>query len=95
MNHAHAGNNLVTSSALGLARVVALIAAFFGGPILWQQTIVYVRAITYQTYGESLIGLASLAWYGLSFMLVYYVAQISVGTAIVTGFAALVVRFMI
>ncbi|WP_176695508.1 hypothetical protein, partial [Phaeobacter sp. B1627] len=63
------------------------------GPLLWQHTIVYVRDLTYQTYGDSLIGLASLAC--LSFMLVFFVARMSIGTALVKGGAAFIARFMI
>lgn len=95
MNHAEAGKNILMSSIVGLANILALVAAFFGGPLLWQHTIVYVRDLTYQTYGESLIGLASLAWYGLSFMLVFFIARMSIGTALVMGGAAFIARFMI
>lgn len=95
MNHAQAGKNIIMSSAVGLANLVALIVAFLGGPLLWRHTIVIVRELTYQTYGEGLIAIVSVAWYGLSFMLVFYVARISVGTAIVMGGAAFVARFLI
>ncbi len=95
MNHAQAGKNIFMSSIVGLANILALIAAFFGGPMLWQHTIVFVRDLTYQTYGEGLIGIASLAWYGLSFMLVFFVARMSIGTALVMGGAAFIARFMV
>ena len=93
-NHAQAGQNLFMSSVVGLANVLAFVAAFFGGPLLWQHTVEYVRELTFQTYGADLIGLASMAWYGLSFLLVFFVARASIGTALVVGGLALVTRFM-
>ncbi|ALG91166.1 MULTISPECIES: hypothetical protein [Actibacterium] len=93
-NHAQAGQNIFMSSVTGLANLLALIAAFFGGPILWKYTIVYVRTLTFQTYGDGLIGLASVTWYGLSFLLVFFVARASVGTALIFGGLAIITRFM-
>jgi hypothetical protein len=83
------------SSIAGLANILAMIAAFFGGPLFWQHTITFVRDLTYQTYGADLLGIVSLAWYGLSYMLVFFVARMSVGTALVMGGAAFVARFMV
>ena len=93
-NHAKAGQNLFMASVTGLANVLALVAAFLGGPTLYQYTGPYILELTYQAYGNELVDLAKLVWYGLSYMLVYFVARATIGTALIFGGLAIVTRFM-
>lgn len=93
-NHAQAGQNLFMSSVTGLANVLAFIAAFLGGPTLYYVTAPYVLELTYQTYGGEIIGLAKMVWYGLSYLLIFFVARATIGTALIFGGLAIVIRFM-
>ena len=93
-NHAQAGQHLFMSSVVGLANVLALVAAFLGGPTLFQYTAPTILDLTYQTYGGEIIGLAKLAWYGLCYLLIFFVARATIGTALIFGGLALVTRFM-
>lgn len=93
-NHAQAGQNTFMSSVVGLANVLALVAAFLGGPTVYQHTGPFVMKLTYQTYGGEIIGLAKLAWYCISYLLVYFVARATIGTALIFGGLAIVTRFM-
>lgn len=93
-NHAQAGQNLFMSSVTGLANVLAFIAAFLGGPTVYNYTGPYVLDLTYQTYGPDIVGLAGLVWYGLSYLLIFYVARATLGTAMIFGGLAIVTRFM-
>lgn len=92
--HAQAGQNLFMSSVTGLANVLAFIAAFLGGPTFYYHTAPYVLELTYQTYGGEFIGLAKLVWYGLSYLLIFFVARATIGTALIFGGLAIVTRFM-
>lgn len=93
-NHAAAGQNIVMSSAIGLANVCGAAAAFIGGPQLYKYSAPYVQDITYQTYGDAMIGIALLAWYIICFLLVFYISRATLGTALIFGAMALVTRFL-
>lgn len=93
-NHAKAGQNLFMSSVTGLANVLALVAAFLGGPTLYYATAPYVLELTYQTYGGEIIGLTKLVWFGLSYLLIFFVSRATIGTALIFGGLAIVTRFM-
>ncbi|MEP4987398.1 MAG: hypothetical protein ABJV68_06865 [Paracoccaceae bacterium] len=93
-NHAQAGQNLFMSSVTGLANVLAFIAAFLGGPAMYHYTAPYILEQTYQTYGPEIIGLASLVWYGACYVLIYYIARATLGTALIFGGLAIVTRIM-
>ncbi len=89
-----AGQKLFLSSIYGLATTLAWVSAFLGGPWLWLHTNTFVRDMTYQTYGPDLVGLASLAWYGLCYLIVFFVSRATIGTAIVTCGLAVATRFL-
>ncbi len=93
-NHAKAGQNLFMSSVTGLANVLAFVAAFLGGPTLYYYSAPFVLELTYQTYGSGIIELAKLVWYGLCYLLIFFVARATIGTALIFGGLAIVTRFM-
>ena len=93
-NHAQAGQNLFMSSVTGLANVLAFVAAFLGGPTMYHYSAPIIIDLIYQTYGGEIIGLAKLVWYGLCYLLIFYTARATLGTALIFGGAAIVTRFM-
>ncbi len=93
-NQAAAGRNLFMSSVTGLANTVAVTVTFFGAPQLWQRSVGYVRDITFQTYGASLVDFAAFAWFVICAALVFYISRASIGTALIFGGMAIVSRFM-
>lgn len=93
-NHKAAGQNIMMSSAIGLANVCGAAAAFIGGPQVYKYTAPYVEELTYQTYGAAMISFASIAWYIICFLLVFYISRATIGTALVFGALALVTRFL-
>lgn len=93
-NHAQAGQNIMMSSAVGLANVCGVAAAFIGGPQVHAYTVPYVQELTFETYGADMVGIATLAWYIISFLLVFYISRATIGTALVFGAVAIVTRFM-
>lgn len=93
-NHAKAGQNLFMSSVTSLATVLAFIAAFLGGPTLYHHTGPIILELTYQTYGGEIIGLAKLVWHGTCYLVIYFVARATIGTAVIFGGATLIARFL-
>lgn len=92
--HAQAGQNLFMSSVTSLANVLAFVAAFLGGPAMYHYTAPFVLELTYQTYGQEIIGLASMVWYGACYLLIFYIARATLGTALIFGGLAIVTRIM-
>lgn len=93
-NHAQAGQNLFMSSVFGLANVLAFIVAFLGGPTLFHYSGPLVLEIAYQAYGSEILGVAYMIWYGVCYLLLFYLARATIGTALTLGGLALVTRFM-
>lgn len=93
-NHAQAGQKLFMSSVIGLANVLAFAAAFLGGPALYNYTAPLVLEITYQTYGGEIITFVKLAWHGACYLLIFFIARATVGTALVFGGLAIATRLM-
>lgn len=93
-NHAAAGKNVFMSSVTGLANVLAFIAAFLGGPALFNLSGPFIMEMTYQTYGEEILGIAYMVWYATCYLLVFFVSRATIGTALIFGGLAIITRFM-
>lgn len=93
-SHAQAGQNLFMSSVTGLANVLAVMASFFGAPTLYGYSAPFVQQMTYQSYGPDIATLAMLVWWIISYLLVFYIARATVGTALIFGGLAIVTRLM-
>lgn len=93
-HHVQAGQNLFMSSITAFANLFAFVAAFLGGPTLYQYTGPIILEFTYQTYGGEIIGIAKLVWFGVCYLVIFFGARATIGTAMIFGGVAIVSRLM-
>lgn len=59
----------------GVANVLAIVATFFIGPMLFQVSIGWVQEFTASQYGQAWISMASLLWAIVSAAVVYWTVR--------------------
>lgn len=92
--HKEAGGNTFMKSIQGLANVLALMTAFFATGPLYTSTVGWVIEFTVEHYGSGLSDIASMLWGVMCALLVFFIARASIGTALMFGAAALMMRFL-
>ncbi len=90
-----AGNNLFMSSIIGLANILAALAAFLGTPPVYSKTVSWVQRYTANHYGYELVDLISFGWWIICALLIFFIARASVGTALVMGGLAIAARLLV
>jgi hypothetical protein len=89
-----AARSIFMSSVEGLANTLAVVVTFFAVPPLYGRTVDWVAAFTARHYGAEFADLASLAWFVLAALLVFFTARASISTLLVMGGIALALRFL-
>lgn len=59
----------------GVANVLAIVATFFIGPMLFQVSIAWVQEFTASQYGQAWISIATLLWAIISAAVVYWTVR--------------------
>ncbi len=77
----------------GMTIVLAITAAFFGGPELFHHTVDFVFAFAQSRYGTDLAGFAVIGWAVIIAAFTYYAARITFDIALVSALLALATRF--
>ncbi len=81
-------------SIIGLANLVAIIAAFLGTPELYGRTIGWIQSYTSSNYGAGLEDIVSFTWFVICACLIFFLARTTVSTALIMGGLAVVTRLM-
>lgn len=89
-----AARSIFMSSIKGLANTGAVAASFFMTPLLYAQSVDWIRAFTAKHYGHDLVGLTDLAWFALVALLTFFIARASMATLLVMGGLAIATRFL-
>lgn len=84
----------VMNAAEMLANGVALIATFFITPQVYARTIGFVTRFTETSYGAEFVDPVQLLWMPAVGFLTFYIARISIETAIMSAALAFAVRFV-
>ena len=92
--HREAGRSVFMGSMHGLANVLALVAAFFGTPMVHGRTSAWVQDFVARHYGHGLADLTAFAWFVICALLIFFIARASIGTALVFGGLAIATRFL-
>jgi len=92
--HKQAGGDTFMKSMAGLANVLAFIAAFLGTGPLFSSTVGWVTDFTLEHYGQSIVSLVSPVWGIACAALIFFIARASIGTALMFGAGALLMRFL-
>jgi len=90
-----AGGKIATSSAEGLANVLAFGAAFFATPPLHSLIVEPVQDYTARFYGYGFDDLTSIGLFLGIAGTVFFTTRMTIGTALVAGVTALVIRFLV
>ncbi len=77
----------------GMTIVLAIMAAFFGGPALYYHTVEFVVAFAQSRYGPDMAGPAVLGWAVIVAAFTFYAARITFDIALVSALLALATRF--
>ncbi|MEZ5691653.1 MAG: hypothetical protein R3D71_08320 [Rickettsiales bacterium] len=92
--HKQAGHNIFMSSMQGLADTLAAIATFIGTGPMHNALNDFVKGYAASNYGgESAAELASLALWPACFLVIFFGARATIGTALIFGAIALLTRF--
>lgn len=89
------GGKIAVSSAEGLANVLAGGAAFFATPPLYSRSIGWVQGYTANHYGYGWEDLIAFAWFCAIASGVFFLSRGTIGTALIAGVTALVIRFLV
>ena len=92
--HRAAGRNIFMDSTKGLATVLALAVTLLAVPKLYTETVGWVRDFVSGAYGTGWEDIASFLWGLLSAATVFYIARMSIGTALVMGGLAVATRLL-
>ena len=93
-NQSEAARSIFMSSVKGLANTGAVAAAFFLTPLLYGQSVGWIRDFTVRYYGHELAGLTDFVWFVLVALLTFFVARASMATLLVMGGLAVATRFL-
>ena len=83
------------SSIVGLANILAALAAFLGTPPVYGKTLGWVQRYTANHYGYEFVDLISFGWWVICALLIFFIARASVGTALGMGGLAIAARFFV
>lgn len=90
-----AGGKIAVSSSEGLANVLAGVAAFLGTPPVHSFSVGWVQDYTTNHYGYGFEDLSAFAWFVAIAAAIFFTTRMTVGTALVAGVTALVIRFLV
>ena len=93
-NQSEAARSIFMSSVKGLANTGAVVATFFIAPLLYAQSVEWIRIVTARHYGPEWTDLSDIAWFVLVALLTFFVARASVSTLLVMGGLAVATRFL-
>ena len=82
------------SSLMGLANILAVIAAFIGSPWLYGKSITWVQTYIAHNYGYGFDDIVALVWAIICAGLIFFTARASISTALVMGGMAIVARLI-
>lgn len=77
-----------------MAKVLAVVATFFGAPELYYHTIPYVMAFAQSRYGPELAPLAIIGWALIVALFIYYGARITFDVALFSAVIAVGMRLL-
>lgn len=89
-----ATRSVLLSSIKGLANTGAAAAAFFLTPLIYSQSVDWIRDFTTQHYGAAWADLADFGWFVLVGFLTFFGARASVSTLILMGGLAVATKFL-
>tara|TARA_R110001599_G_scaffold182328_1_gene375297 strand:- start:4338 stop:4625 length:288 start_codon:yes stop_codon:yes gene_type:complete len=92
--HREAGRNVFMGSVNGLANVLAIAVAFLVTPKFYELTSSSIRDFVGGAYGSNWTDLASFGWGLISATTIFYIARMSIGTALIMGGLAIATRFL-
>lgn len=94
MEHNKPHQSFFMESVQGLAKVLALISAYFFTPPFFHFTIGWVQAFSARQYGSGLDGFVSLVWFVLVACLTYQFSKATIGTALMMGGLGIAMRLL-
>ena len=84
----------VMTAAQMIENIVAGIATFFITPEIYIRTVDFVMRFTDSRYGADLVPVVQMGWMPAVAVLTFYIARISIETAIMSAALAFAVRFI-
>lgn len=81
-------------AAEGFANLMAVLAVFFMTPALYNHTAHLVADFTRKYYGTDIAMFVDFAWLFVCGLIIFFVARMTVTTAIVAGALTLAVRYI-
>lgn len=92
--HREAGKNIFIDSLMGLANMLALIAAFLLTPKVHGWSVGWVTRYVEEQYGAGLSDLTGFAWFVVVGFTIFFGSRATIGTALVMGGLAILTRFL-
>ena len=86
--------DLFESSIYGLASVSAVAVTFLAVPLVYDNSIDWIRDFSAQHYGEFVADLASIGWFGTCSLFIFFLARASLSTCLTVGGLAIAARFL-
>ena len=80
-----AGRKTFLDSVKGLATTIAVVATFFGVPVVYNRSVGFVQAFTANQYGSGWEDATAFCWFVICIFLVFFASRASIATALVMG----------
>lgn len=93
--HPGGQNTTFTSSVKGLANMLAVIATFLGTPAAYGASVGWVIQYSEQNYITGIADIVSFIWFLCVALSIFFLARMTLSTAIVAGGMAAAARFAI
>jgi len=93
-DHKQAARSVFMSSIEWLANIGAVVATFLLLPFTYEWSMHFIDPFTRRHYGDELLGAVSVIWLGVVVLFLFFIARMSIGTALVMGGLAVAVRFL-
>jgi len=88
------GRSIFMSSVEGLATTGACVASFFLTPLVYSESVVWIKNFAIRHYGAGWDDFIGLIWFVLVAILTFFIARASLGTLLIVGGMALATRFL-
>lgn len=88
-----ASQSLFMSSMIGVANILAVVAAFIGSPWLYAKSIGWVQTYIVNHYGYGFQDITSFVWFIICAGFVFFTARASISTAIVMTALTVMTKF--
>ena len=91
--YGQASQSIFMSSMIGVANILAVVAAFIGSPWLHSKTIGWVQSYIANHYGYGFEDITAFVWFVICAGFVFFTSRASISTAIVMTALTIMTKF--